>query len=172
MSQCFKLKQFLILSLSLALIMPNHNRKLNGDLMVEKSRLIYMTDNEGPRRSARAGRGNEQCDQIGRFIGLWATFQNLWQQLICPNLPHSQAIFVKVSKSIIFSEIIFGQLLQTFGDFFLVSLVMSRSCRGRCYKTKKGPAPKKLFFLLNYGQIVVIYKSRQIYLNFLFKILL
>ena len=50
--------------------------------MVEKSRLIYMTDNEGPRRSARAGRGNEQCDQIGRFIGLWATFQNLWQPIL------------------------------------------------------------------------------------------
>ena len=30
----------------------------------------------------------EQCDQIGRFIGLWATFEGLWQQLICPNLPH------------------------------------------------------------------------------------
>ena len=30
-----------------------------------------------------------QCDQIGRFIGVWATFQSLWQQLICPNLPHS-----------------------------------------------------------------------------------
>ena len=26
-----------------------------------------------------------QCDQIGRFIGLWATFQSLWQQLICPS---------------------------------------------------------------------------------------
>ena len=22
----------------------------------------------------------QQCDQIGRFIGLWATFQSLWQQ--------------------------------------------------------------------------------------------
>ena len=32
---------------------------------------------------------HEQCDQIGRFIGLWATFQSLWQQLICPILPHS-----------------------------------------------------------------------------------
>ena len=30
-----------------------------------------------------------QCDQIGRFIWLWATFQSLCQQLICPNLPHS-----------------------------------------------------------------------------------
>ena len=30
-----------------------------------------------------------QCDQIGRFIGLWANFQSLWQQLFCPNLPHS-----------------------------------------------------------------------------------
>ena len=43
-----------------------------------------------------------QCDQIGKFIVLWATFQSLWQQLIHPNLPHSKAIFVKVSKSIIF----------------------------------------------------------------------
>ena len=42
------------------------------------------------------------CDQIGQFIGLWATFQSFWQQLICPNLPHSQAIFVTVSKSINF----------------------------------------------------------------------
>ena len=30
-----------------------------------------------------------QCDQIGRFIALWATFQILWQQLLCPNLLHS-----------------------------------------------------------------------------------
>ena len=44
----------------------------------------------------------KQCDQIGRFIGLWGAFQSLWQQLICPTLLHSQAIFVKVLKSIIF----------------------------------------------------------------------
>ena len=45
---------------------------------------------------------SHKCDQIGRFIGLWATFQSLWQQLICPNLLYSKAIFVKVSKSFIF----------------------------------------------------------------------
>ena len=44
-----------------------------------------------------------QCDQIGQFIELWATFEILLQHLICPNLPHSYAIFnVNVSKSIIF----------------------------------------------------------------------
>ena len=43
-----------------------------------------------------------QCDRIGQFIGLWATFQSLWQQLICPNLLHSKAIFLKVSKSLFF----------------------------------------------------------------------
>ena len=43
-----------------------------------------------------------QCDQIGRLIGLWATFQGLWQQLICPNLPHCKAIFVKISNYLIF----------------------------------------------------------------------
>ena len=31
----------------------------------------------------------DQRDQIGRFIGLWATFQSMWQQLVCPNLPYS-----------------------------------------------------------------------------------
>ena len=31
----------------------------------------------------------DQCDQIWRFIGLWATFKSFWQQLICPNLSHS-----------------------------------------------------------------------------------
>ena len=30
-----------------------------------------------------------QCDQIWRFIGLWGIFYSLWQQSICPNLPHS-----------------------------------------------------------------------------------
>ena len=46
---------------------------------------------------------SDQCDQIGRFIGLLASFQSLRQQLICPNLSNSQAAtFIKVSKSIIF----------------------------------------------------------------------
>ena len=30
-----------------------------------------------------------QCDQIGRIIGLLATYQSLGQQLISPNLLHS-----------------------------------------------------------------------------------
>ena len=42
-----------------------------------------------------------QCHQIGRFIALWATFQSLWYQLFCPNCPHFEAFFVKVSKSFI-----------------------------------------------------------------------
>ena len=40
--------------------------------------------------------------RIGRFIGIWVTFQSLWQQLICPNILHSLAIFEKVSNYIIF----------------------------------------------------------------------
>ena len=28
-----------------------------------------------------------QCDQFGRFIALWATFESLWQKLFCPNCP-------------------------------------------------------------------------------------
>ena len=49
-----------------------------------------------------ASANRHQCDQIGRFMGLWVTFRRLWQQLICRNLPHSQVIFVKGSKSLIF----------------------------------------------------------------------
>ena len=55
-----------------------------------------------PLKQVRLYLHRDTCDQIGRFIGLWATFSCLWQQLICPNLPHSKVIFVKVSKSIIF----------------------------------------------------------------------
>ena len=40
----------------------------------------------------------EQCDQIGRFIGLWSTLLSQWQQLVCPNLPHSLAIFLNFSN--------------------------------------------------------------------------
>ena len=45
--------------------------------------------------------GGEQCDQIRQFIGLWATFQSLGPQLICPSLVYSKAIFLKVIKSLI-----------------------------------------------------------------------
>ena len=31
-----------------------------------------------------------QCDQIGRFIALWATFLSLWQQLFTPILSFLQ----------------------------------------------------------------------------------
>ena len=55
----------------------------------------------------------QQCDQIGQFIRLWATFQSLWQQLVYPNLPHSEAIFVTVSKPFIY-------LVKSFlGNYFI-----------------------------------------------------
>ena len=37
-----------------------------------------------------------------QFDHILANFQSLWQQLLSPNCPHSQAIFVKVSKSFVF----------------------------------------------------------------------
>ena len=43
-----------------------------------------------------------QCDQICAIYWTLGNFKSHWQQLICPNLPHYRAIFVKVSKSIIF----------------------------------------------------------------------
>ena len=60
----------------------------------------------------KAIRYSTQCDQIGRFIALWANFQSLWQQLICPNLLPFLGNFCKGVNIIHFSsEIIFGQLL-------------------------------------------------------------
>ena len=52
----------------------------------------------------------EQCDQIGQFIGLWASF--FWQQFILPKSPTYLGNFCKGVKIYQFSsEIIFGQLL-------------------------------------------------------------
>ena len=70
---------------------------------------------------------HQQCDQIGRFIALWATFQSLWQQF---NLPKSPTFLGNLCKGVkIFnfsSDIIFGQPLKTFGDFLLVTLDIKR----------------------------------------------
>ena len=53
-----------------------------------------------------------QCDEIRLFFALWAIFQSLWQQLFGKNHQHFEAIFVKVSNSLIsLVKIIFGQLL-------------------------------------------------------------
>ena len=61
----------------------------------------------------------DQCDQIGSSIGLWATFQSLWQQLVCPNLTQSQAIFVKVSKSfILLVKSFLGNFYSHFATFY------------------------------------------------------
>ena len=60
-----------------------------------------------------------QCDQIWRFIGLLASFQSQWQQLICPNLPHSQATFCKGVEIFHFSsEIILGNFYRHLAIFF------------------------------------------------------
>ena len=54
-----------------------------------------------------------QCDQIGRFIGLWAPI-NL------PKPPTFLGNFCKGVKIFNFSsEIIFGKLLLLFGDIFI-----------------------------------------------------
>ena len=56
----------------------------------------------------------DQCDRIGRFIALWATFLSLWQQLFCPNC-HIFMQFVKGVEIFHFStEISFGPLGRLF----------------------------------------------------------
>ena len=81
---------------------------------IQKNNLIIWSHCEGrtTRECQQKDRGTErrecvravnyeQCDQIGQFIALRATFQILWQQIFCQNSPHLQAMFVKVSKSFI-----------------------------------------------------------------------
>ena len=66
------------------------------------------------------------CGQIGRFFILWATFQSPGQQLFCPN---HQCILGKFCKGVkIFNftrEILFGQLIKIFGDFFFLITLLS-----------------------------------------------
>ena len=63
-------------------------------------------------------RRRRQCDQIGRFIGLWATFNSFWQKLISPKLPNSQAIFCKgVTIYHFSSEIILGNFCRLLAIF-------------------------------------------------------
>ena len=67
------------------------------------------------------------CDQIGRFIALWETFQSLWNNYYA-QIAHILSNFWKVVKICHFSsEIIFGQLLYTFGNILLVTLILIHS---------------------------------------------
>ena len=65
-----------------------------------------------------SGHHNYSVTRMGVFYTL-GTFQSLWQQLFCPNRPHFKAIYVKVSKSLIFSsDIIFGNFYKYLATFY------------------------------------------------------
>ena len=73
-----------------------HTALIILSLLGIRSRWSFILDFlEKSRINGKRGRGwcffqsFKQCDQIGRFFALWATFSSLWQQLICPNLLHS-----------------------------------------------------------------------------------
>ena len=83
-----------------------------------------------------------QCDQIGRFIGIWATFQSLCQQWVCPNLPYSWAIFLKLSKSLIFLvksllDSFYGHLATFFWSRCLLSWVVASYTGGPQFDSGK-----------------------------------
>ena len=60
-----------------------------------------------------------QCDQIGRFIALWANFQSLWQQLICKNCVTFLGNFYKGVKIFHYScEIILGNFYRYLATFY------------------------------------------------------
>ena len=101
-----------------------------------------------------------QCNQIGWFIGLWPTFQNLWQQLICPNLLH----LAKVSKSLIF-------LIKSFlGNFYKHLAIFYWS---HCLKLKKAESspvqthiePSELETVGKAWTLVFSYQSQVLVIN-------
>ena len=65
-----------------------------------------------------------QCDQIGRFF---CNLGNHSKPVATINLPKSPTFLGNLCQGVkiihFSSEIIFVQLLQTFGDFYLVTLV-------------------------------------------------
>ena len=83
-------------------MMNNKHSEVKQDILLPKSLLRIICSSVVGVDSVRRWLDYVQCDQIGQFIRHWATFQRLWQQLVWPNLPHSKAIFVKVSISLIF----------------------------------------------------------------------
>ena len=81
----------------------------------------------------------QRCDQIVQFIILWITFQSPGQKLFCPNCQHILGNLCKGVEIFHFiREILFGQLIQTFGDFLLVTLVNSRYVVNVCSKYAEG----------------------------------
>ena len=60
-----------------------------------------------------------KCDQIGQFFSLWATFESLLKAI---NLPKSLIFLGNICKGVkiqhFSNKIIYGQILQTFGDYF------------------------------------------------------
>ena len=60
----------------------------------------------------------DQCDQIGRFIALWATFLSLWLQLFCPNFHICRQFLNGVKIFHYSSEISFGPLFIHFWRLF------------------------------------------------------
>ena len=68
---------------------------------------------------------SDQCDQIGWFIALWATFKACGNNYFT-QIAHIIRQFLLGLEIFHFSsEIIFRQLLKTFGDFLLVTLQLS-----------------------------------------------
>ena len=79
----------------------------------------------------------EQCDQIGRFISLWVTFQSRWQQILCPNHKHVMAIFLVKS--------ILGSFSYSLGDFLPVTLRVREGVR---VETDQSVWVKRIDFLI------------------------
>ena len=73
--------------------MPLSDKKRPGLAQFLNNKLIqlneYVPQAESRRLKQHLPIGTDwhqnQCDQIGRFISLTATFQSLWQQFICPH---------------------------------------------------------------------------------------
>ena len=102
-----------------------------------------------------------QCKQIGQFIGLWATFYFLWQQLICHKSSTLDNFCEDVKIYYFSGEIIFGQLYRHLVIAFW-SHWLWYSWRRCCFRHNNdtGSNPVILLFknLANRSQIYFIFK--------------
>ena len=90
--------------------------------------------------------------RLGNLLHFGQFVKATWKQLICPNPPTLLGNFCKGVKIYPFSsQIIFGQLLQTFGDVFLVTLQPMNEWKNEAVDALK--MPFYLFEQINFSSV-------------------
>ena len=90
-----------------------------------------------------SGAAVNSVTRLSDLLDFGQLFKAFGQQLICPNLPHSNEIFVKVSKSIIF------QVNSFLGNFYRHLAIFSGHTGSQPTNTHMGPVQKMCHSVLH-----------------------